>query len=76
MKVFEKVVHDQLSGYIQENDILMDRQSGFRKLFSTSTAVVDVADFISLELSKNKYVCATLIDLRKAFDTVDQNILL
>jgi hypothetical protein len=76
MKVFEKIVHAQLSLFIQENDLLMSRQSGFRKLYSTSTAVIDVADFINTQLSKNKYVCATLIDLRKAFDTVDHKILL
>jgi exonuclease III len=76
MKLFEKIVHDQLSTFINSNNILITRQSGFRKSYSTSSAVVDVADFINNELSNNKYVCATLIDLRKAFDTVDHRILL
>jgi len=75
-KLFEKIVHDQFVEFILSSDILMGQQSGFRKLYSTSTAVVDVADYINSELSKGKFVCATLIDLRKAFDTVDHRILL
>ena len=33
MKIFEKIVHDQVSAFIKESDFLNDRQSGFRKLF-------------------------------------------
>ena len=43
MKMFEKTVHDQASAFIKESEFLNDRQSGFRKLFSTTTAVVDVS---------------------------------
>ena len=52
------------------------RQSGFRKLFSTTTAVLDVSEIILEEMNKNKFVGAVLIDLKKAFDTVDHKILL
>lgn len=51
-------------------------QSGFRKMHSTDTAVLEVSDFILTELSKGKHVGAVLIDFKKAFDTVDHNILL
>ena len=34
MKMFEKIVHDQISVFVKENSYLNDRQSGFRKLFS------------------------------------------
>ena len=37
MKIFEKIVHDQVSTFIKENAFLNDRQSGFRKLYSTTT---------------------------------------
>ena len=43
MKIFEKIVHDQVSTFIKENTFLNDRQSGFRKLFSTTTAVLDIS---------------------------------
>ena len=60
----------------KENSYLNDRQSGFRKLFSTTTAVLDVSEIILEEMNKNKFVGAVLIDLKKAFDTVDHKILL
>ena len=59
-----------------ENNFLCNRQSGFRKLYSTTTAVLDVSDFILEELDKKRFVGAVLIDLKKAFDTVDHQILL
>ncbi len=76
MKIFEKIVHDQVSTFIKENSVIQDRQSGFRKLFSTNTAVVDVSETILEQLDQNKFVGAVLIDLKKAFDTVDHKILL
>ena len=76
MKMFEKIVHDQVSVFVKENSYLNDRQSGFRKLFSTTTAVLDVSEIILEEMNKNKFVGAVLIDLKKAFDTVDHKILL
>ena len=65
MKIFEKIVHDQVSTFIKENTFLNDRQSGFRKLFSTTTAVLDVSENIPEQLDKNNFV-----------DTVDHKILL
>ena len=64
-KIFEKIVHDQVSTFIKENTFLNDRQSGFRKLFSTTTAALDVSENILEQLDKNNFV-----------DTVDHKILL
>ena len=76
MKVFEKVVHEQVSLFLDENKILNQSQSGFRYGHSTDTAVICVSDFIFEELAKGRYVGAVLVDLKKAFDTVDHQILL
>ena len=76
MKVFEKVVHEQVSLFLDENKILHPSQSGFRYGHSTDTAVICVSDFIFEELAKGRYVGAVLVDLKKAFDTVDHQILL
>ena len=75
MKFFEKIVHGS-SFCICKNSYLNDRQSGFKKLFSTTTAVLDVSEIILEEMNKNKFVGAVLIDLKNAFDTVDHKILL
>ena len=66
MRIFEKIVHDQVSTFIKENTFLNDRQSGFRKLFSTTTAVLDVSENILEQLAdKNNFVGAVLIDLKE-----------
>ena len=56
--------------------MLSTSQSGFRHGHSTDTAVICVSDFILKELGVGKYVGAVLVDLKKAFDTVDHKILL
>lgn len=76
MKIFEKLVYNQMISFILENNILHSNQSGFRNGFSTSSAALDVKEHIIKCLEKNKFVCAVLIDLSKAFDTVDHLILL
>ena len=76
MKIFEKIVHSQVSTFLDATNILQSSQSGFRNKHSTDTAVLCVSDFILEELGKGRYVGAVLIDLKKAFDTVDHRILL
>ena len=76
MKVFEKVVHSQVYDFLIDSKILSENQSGFRNSRSTDTAVICVSDFILEQLGKKKYVGAVLVDLKKAFDTVDHKILL
>ena len=76
MKVFEKIVHFQVSEFLERNCIISEYQSGFRNGHSTDTAVSFVADYVLGEVAKKKYVGAVLVDLKKAFDTVDHVILL
>ena len=51
VKSFVKIVNDQLSTFIKENACLNDRQSGFRKLLSTTTTVLDVSGNILEQLN-------------------------
>ena len=52
-----------------------DNQYGFRRNHSTSLALVDFYDNISLALDRNEFAAGVFIDLSKAFDTVNRNIL-
>ena len=61
MKSTENILHDKVSKFIKENKILSDRQSGFRKLFFTSTAALDFPANILEELVNKKYVVRVLI---------------
>ena len=56
--------------------VLYERQSGFRGGFSTDSCLIQLSDFVRQELASGNMVGMVVIDLRKAFDTVDHNILL
>lgn len=75
-KVFEKILFDQIEEYIFKCNILYELQSGFRRMHSTETTILYLTDYIKKELDKGKLSGMVLLDLQKAFDTVDHNILL
>ena len=43
-RIFEKIVYDQLDDYVTKNNLINPRQSGFRSLFSTTTAMLDLTE--------------------------------
>ena len=62
--------------HLNDKNILYEFQSGFRTSYSTDTCLIDLQDSIRMEISKGKYVGMVLMDLQKAFDTADHDILL
>ena len=70
-KILERAVHLQLYQYLITNDLLSNKQFGFRKGFSTTTALISFADEVLLNTEQGKLCGAVFIDLTKAFDTVD-----
>ena len=75
-KVFERLVYDQLSNYLTEYGILTQSQSGFRKFHSTVTALLEATDSWALNIDSGLVNAVLFLDLKKAFDTVDHQILL
>ena len=75
-KNFEKVVFDQAYAFLNKNNLLSDIQSGFRPLHSTLTAMLDVTDKWYTNMDSRLINAVLFIDLKKAFDTIDHNILL
>ena len=76
VKVFERIVYDQLYHYRNENDLLSQHQSGFCLLHSTVTALIEATDNWSLNIDRGLIDAIVFLDLEKAFDTVDHTILL
>ena len=62
--------------FLTEQKIVYLKQFGFRKNFCTAHAIINLIDGISNAFEKNKIVCRVFTDLKKAFDTVDHEILL
>ena len=59
-----------------KNGVLNHCQSGFRRNHSTATTLIDVSDYILNNMNKGLITGALFLDLKKAFDTVDYDILL
>ena len=75
-KILEKLIHSQLSGYIEENSLLDASQHGFRKGHSTIHSVAQLTNFISTKMDTKLATLVTYIDFRKAFDCVQHSVLL
>jgi hypothetical protein len=75
-KIFEKVVSTRLIKYLDANNILHQSQLGFRAKLSTSMALLELVDEISKSIDDKKYTVGVFLDLAKAFDTVNHQILL
>ena len=75
-KIIEKAINEQVVTYLESTKILMNRQHGFRRGFSTETAVISLVDQIRNQIGQKRHTAAIFIDLRKAFDTVDHSLLL
>jgi hypothetical protein len=69
-KIIERIVHRQLSSYLETNNLLKDFQFGFRQNRSTELAAALFTDNVKRKVNEGKLVGAVFIDLSKAFDTL------
>ena len=75
-KLFESLMYNRLIDFIEKHHLLYQIQLGFRKNHSTSMALVILLEKITEALINSEFAICILIDFRKAFDTVEHNILL
>ena len=69
-------MYKRLYSFLNIHNCLTDLQFGFRANHSTSHALISITEKIRDALDNNKFACSVFIDLKKAFDTVDHNILI
>ena len=58
------------------NNLLSTHQSGFRSLHSTVTSLLEATDDWAFNIDQGDVKAVVFLDLKKAFDTVDHNILI
>ena len=72
----EKIMSTRLTNYLELHDIIYPKQFGFRSGFSTTHSRISITETIKKTLDEKKYGCDVFIDLKKAFDAVNRDILL
>ena len=75
-KVFEKSVFDQTYIYFVQYKYLSENQYGFRKDHSAEHAILEIVDRITSEMEIGNTPISIFLDLSKAFDTLNHDILL
>ena len=74
-KIYEKCIYTRIFDYLTKNNLISTKQFGFRSKFSTIHALISITERIKQLMDSGHYVCGVFIDLEKAFDTVNHNIL-
>ncbi len=75
-KLLERHVHDSFYKFLQNNGLLYQAQSGFRALHSCETVLTKISAKWTSNIEKGFLNVVVLLDLRKAFDLVDTDVLL
>ena len=75
-KIFEKSIYLQTYNYFIENNLFYKSQYGFRRGHSTELAALEVVSKIIDEMDKRLLPLNIYLNLSKAFDTIDHQILL
>ena len=75
-RIIQKLIHEQTSSFLSNNEILYNYQSGFSKNHLTDSCLTFLHDKILKGFDKGLMTGMILIDLQKIFDTIDHDILL
>ena len=75
-KIFEKLLHSRIYSYLSKFNLFSKKQFGFRKNYSTSLAICNIYDELLNNVDEGKYSCCIFLDLSKAFDSVQHDVLL
>ena len=74
-KILVKLMYRRLYTFIDNKNIIYDLQFGFRQQYSTSHALIKITENIRKALDDGNIGCGVFVDLQKAFDTADYQIL-
>ena len=75
-KIIEKSIHFQIEDFLNKKKLIYMYQSGFRTNHSTDLCLAQLIDFVATGMDKQMHTGMILVDLQKAFDTLDHGVLL
>ena len=75
-KVFERTIHQQLFNHFNSNILFYNNQYGFRGHHSTKMATLELIDRVTCAMDNKQFALSIFLDLSKAFDTLDHQIVL
>lgn len=74
-KIVEIILKEQLQDFFEKNNLVYYGQSGFREQYSCETALQFVCANWRKEINNNKIVLSVFVDLKRAFETINRDIL-
>ena len=75
-KIMERILYEQIYQYLSDNSLFTEHQFGFRKMHSTVSALLDSTNSWYVNMDHKMFNLVALLNLKKAFDTIDHSILL
>ena len=75
-KILEKLILNRFEDFFIYHNTLIPNQHGFTRSKSTTSAILQLTDYVLKQFDSRKYVIGIFLDFKKAFDTIDHEILL
>ena len=74
-KIYEKMMRIRLTSFLDKNKVFSSFQFGFQNNHSANHALTSLTGMIRSALDNDQFACGVFIDLQRAFDTADNQIL-
>ena len=75
-KILERLMYNRMYKFFSDNTLIYSLQFGFRQKYSAVHALISLTENIRKNLDEGNIGCGIFVDLQKAFDTVEHDILL